>query len=103
MTKVIIEVKNLQNNDLIGKVVLSTCGRDKDHYYVIVIKLNDDYYLLSNGRTKTIQMPKKKKLKHFIVLEDVNDEIKASIISQHRGADLKIKKFLKEKGIVKEG
>ena len=103
MTKVIIEVKNLQNNDLIGKVVLSIAGRDKDHYYVIVKKLNDDYYLLSNGRTKTIQMPKKKKLKHFIVLEDVNDEIKASIISQHRGADLKIKKFLKEKGIVKEG
>ena len=103
MAKVIIEVKNLQNNDLIGKVVLSTCGRDKDHYYVSVKKLNDNYYLLSNGRTKTIQMPKKKKLKHFIVLEDVNDEIKASIISQHRGADLKIKKFLKEKGIVKEG
>lgn len=103
MTKVIIEVKNLQNNDLIGKVVLSICGRDKDHYYVIVKKLNDDYYLLSNGRTKTIQMPKKKKLKHFNVLEDVNDEIKASVISQDRGADLKIKKFLKEKGIVKEG
>ena len=93
----------MQNNDLIGKVVLSICGRDKDHYYVIVKKLNDDYYLLSNGRTKTIQMPKKKKLKHFTVLEDVNDEIKASVISQDRGADLKIKKFLKEKGIVKEG
>ena len=103
MAKVIIEVKNLQNNDLIGKVVLSIAGRDKDHYYVIVKKLNDDYYLLSNGRTKTIQMPKKKKLKHLIVLEDVNDEIKASVISQDRGADLIIKKFLKQKGIVKEG
>ena len=103
MAKVIIEVKNLQNNDLIGKVVLSICGRDKDHYYVIVKKLNDDYYLLSNGRTKTIQMPKKKKLKHFIVLEDVNDEIKASIILKIKGTDLKIKRFLKLKGIVKEG
>lgn len=103
MAKVIIEVKNLQNNDLIGKVVLSIAGRDKDHYYVVVKELNDDYYLLSNGRTKTIQMPKKKKLKHMIVLEDVNDEIKASIISHDRGTDLKIKKFLKQRGIVKEG
>ena len=103
MTKVIIEVKNLQNNDLIGKVVLSIAGRDKDHYYVVVKELNDDYYLLSNGRTKTIQMPKKKKLKHMIVLEDVNDEIKASIISHDRGTNLKIKKFLKQRGIVKEG
>ena len=103
MTKVIIEVKSLQNNDLIGKVVLSTAGRDKDHYYVIVNKLNDDYYLLSNGNTKTIQMPKKKKIKHLVVLEDVNDEIKESIISLDRGTDLKIKRFLKLKGIVKEG
>ena len=103
MAKVIIEVKNLQNNDLIGKIVLSKCGRDKNHYYVIVDKVDDTYYLLSNGSNKTIQMPKKKSIKHFIVLENVDDEIKASIISQHRGADLKIKKFLKEKGIVKEG
>ena len=71
MAKVIIEVKNLQNNDLIGKIVLSKCGRDKDHYYVIVDK--------------------------------VDDEIKASIILKKKGTDLKIKRFLKLKGIVKEG
>jgi ribosomal protein L14E/L6E/L27E len=103
MTKVIIEVKSLQNNDLIGKVVLSTAGRDENHYYVIVDKVDDEYYLLSNGSTKTIQMPKKKKIKHFNVLEDVDDEIKASIISKDKGTDLKVKKFLKLKGIVKEG
>ena len=103
MAKVIIEVKNLQNNDLIGKIVLSKCGRDKDHYYVIVDKVNDDYYLLINGSNKTIQMPKKKKLKHFNVLEDVDDEIKASIMLKEKGTDLKIKRFLKLKGIVKEG
>lgn len=103
MTKVIIEVKSLKNNDLIGKVVLSVAGRDKDHHYVVVDKVNDDYYLLSNGNTKTTQMPKKKRIKHFIVLEDVDDEIKASIMSNDKGTDLKIKRFLKLKGIVKEG
>lgn len=103
MTKVIIEVKSLQNNDLIGKVVLSTYGRDKNHYYVIVDIVNDGYYLLSNGSTKTIQMPKKKNVKHFTVLENVDDEIKASLILKDKGTDLKIKRFLKIKGIVKEG
>ena len=86
----------MQNNDLIGKIVLSKCGRDKDHYYVIVDKVDDDYYLLSNGSNKTIQMPKKKKIKHFIVLENVDDEIKASIILKDKGTDLKIKRFLKD-------
>ena len=79
----------MQNNDLIGKIVLSKCGRDKNHYYVIVDKVDDTYYLLSNGSNKTIQMPKKK--------------IKASIILKKKGTDLKIKRFLKLKGIVKEG
>ena len=84
----------MQNNDLIGKIVLSKCGRDKDHYYVIVDKVDDDYYLLSNGSNKTIQMPKKKNIKHFIVLENVDDEIKASVILKIKGTDLKIKRFL---------
>ena len=103
MAKVIIEVKSLQNNDLIGKVVLSKRGRDKGHLYVIIGHLSDSYVILSNGSTKTVQMPKEKNLKHINVLDDVDDEIKASIISKDRGTDLKIKRFLKLKGIVKEG
>ena len=74
----------------------------EEHYYVIIDKV-DDYYLLSNGSNKTIQMPKKKNIKHFVVLENVDDEIKASLILKDKGTDLKIKRFLKLKGIVKEG
>lgn len=93
----------MQNNDLIGKVVSSIAGRDKNYLYVIVDQLDNDYMLLSNGNTKTIQMPKKKKLKHVLVLDDINDEIKELILSKNKGADLQIKRFLKLKGIVKEG
>ena len=93
----------MQNNDLIGKVVLSKSGRDKNHLYIIVDQLNDDYMLLSNGSTKSIQSPKKKSIKHLDILEDLSDEIKSSIKSKDKGADLKIKRFLKLRDIVKEG
>lgn len=93
----------MQNNDLIGKVVSSIAGRDKNYLYVIVDQLDNDYMLLSNGNKKTIQIPKKKKLKHLVVLDDTNDEIKLLILSKNKGADLKIKRFLKLKGVVKEG
>jgi ribosomal protein L14E/L6E/L27E len=102
-TKVIIEVKNLQNNDLIGKVVLSKAGRDKKHLYVIVRQINDDYVLLSNGNTKSMDMPKKKKIKHLSILENVDNEIISLIKSSNKSTDLKIKRFLKLRGIVKEG
>ena len=48
-------------------------------------------------------MSKKQHIKHFIVLENVDDENKASLILKDKGTDLKIKRFLKLKGIVKEG
>jgi len=93
----------LQDNDLIGKVILSSKGKDKNHLYVVTNIINEKYVYLSDGITKTIQMPKKKNLKHIKVLSDVDDEIKESIILKDRGTDLKIKRFLKLRGIVKEG
>ena len=85
----------MQNNDLIGKVVLSKAGRDR--------QINEDYVLLANGNTKSIKVPKKKKLKHLNILEYSDDEIISSIKSCDKSTDLKIKRFLKLKGIVKEG
>lgn len=93
----------MQNNDLIGKVVLSKAGRDKDHLYVIIREIDEDYVLLSNGSTKTVEKPKKKKIKHLNFLETVDDEIKEAITNSDKSTDLKIKRFLKLKDIVKEG
>ena len=93
----------MQNNDLIGKVVLSKAGRDIDHVYVVVRQIDNDYVLLSNGNTKLINMPKKKKIKHLSILDDIDDELFSSIQSCNKSTDLKIKRFLKIRSIVKEG
>lgn len=94
----------MQNNDLIGKVVLSLAGRDKNHLYVITSVIDDNYVLLSNGDTKKIKEPKKKKVKHLEFLEYIDEEIRSAIIdSKRKDTDLKIKRFLKLRGIVKEG
>ncbi|MGL4772807.1 MAG: hypothetical protein ACRC2K_04490 [Clostridium sp.] len=93
----------MQNNDLIGKVVLSTAGRDSGNVYVILKLISNDYVYIVNGNTKTIKEPKKKKLKHLKILENSNSEITLAISNNEKSADLKIKRFLKVKGIVKEG
>ena len=93
----------MQNNDLIGRVVLSKAGRDKNHLYIVIRQLDEHYVLLSNGSTKTVNMPKKKKLKHLSILNDIDEQIKIAIINNDKSIDLKIKRFLKLKGIVKEG
>lgn len=74
-----------------------------DHLYVIVRQIDKDYVLLANGDTKSIDMPKKKKIKHLSILEDIDGELLSSIKACDKSTDLKIKRFLKVRGIVKEG
>lgn len=73
-----------------------------DEIYIIVNNVDEDYVLVANGATKTIEMPKKKKLKHVILTNVINEEIKSSILSQDKNTNLKIKRFIKLNGTVKE-
>ena len=46
---------------------------------------------------------KKEKIKALDFYDGIDDEIKSAIINRDNDIDLKIKRFLKLKGIVKEG
>ena len=101
MAKVIFEVNNLRNNNSIGRLVVSNNGRDKGNFY-IVANIKEQYLYLVNGSTKTIEKPKKKKKKHVILTNVIDVNIKNSIESQDKNANLKIKRFIKLNGTVKE-
>ncbi|MPQ42808.1 hypothetical protein [Clostridium tarantellae] len=92
----------MQNNNLIGRLVISKAGRDKDSLYLIVNIVDKNYVLVANGYNKTHNMPKKKKLKHLLLTDVISDDIKLSILSQNKNIDLKIKKFIKLNGTIKE-
>ena len=51
-----------------GRIVVSTAGRDKDRYFV-VLSAQDGYCLISDGKVRKVDMPKKKKMKHLRVTE----------------------------------
>lgn len=50
---------------LLGSIARSTAGRDKDKIFVIVGVLDEAYVLIADGRSRKIEKPKKKKLKHL--------------------------------------
>lgn len=47
----------------VGGLVLSMAGRDKGNLFVI-LKLEQDYLILADGRSRTVEHPKRKKKKH---------------------------------------
>ena len=48
---------------IIGDVVMATAGRDKGQLFY-VIELEQTYLYLVNGKDRTLEKPKRKKLKH---------------------------------------
>jgi ribosomal protein L14E/L6E/L27E len=92
----------LDNSDLIGRVVRSIAGRDVGKYFIIVKVINDKYVLISDGKLRTEEKPKKKKLKHLFVTHIIAYELKNSLLSNNNVTNAMIRKFLQLKDIDKE-
>ncbi len=62
----------------IGQLVRSLAGRDKERLYVI-IGFEEDRALLSDGRYRPLDKPKKKNFKHLQPYSDVFNEIREKL------------------------
>ena len=58
-----------------GSIAVSTAGRDKDKVFIIVGVLDEDYVLIADGRSRKIEKPKKKKLKHLRICCETDGEL----------------------------
>lgn len=54
----------------IGSIVYSKAGRDKGHYF-IVIRKDSEFAYLCDGDIRKFDKPKKKKIKHLSVTNEV--------------------------------
>lgn len=58
-----------------GSIVKAKAGRDKDSFFV-VLSVNCGFALIADGKRRTVEHPKNKKLKH---LEPTNTVIEGSL------------------------
>jgi len=64
-----------------GDIVTSLNGRDKDRRFII-IETDNEYSLISNGKNRRLEKPKRKKNKHLkleskadnLIVEKINDK-----------------------------
>lgn len=84
----------MDNDCHIGRVVISKAGRDAGELFVIIAILDEKYVYISNGSQRTIEKPKKKKIKHLEYTEVIAEQISDTIISDKRLTNSEIKKFL---------
>lgn len=68
-----------------GSVVRAKAGRDKGSYFV-VLNLDKDFAFIADGKTRKLENPKKKNLKHL--------EATSVVLSEKLETNRKIKKAL---------
>lgn len=76
-----------------GRIVVSTAGRDKNRYFV-VLSVEGDYCLIADGKVRKVDMPKKKKIKHLRVTEFFLNEI-AEMLNAETVTNSGLKKSLR--------
>jgi large subunit ribosomal protein L14e len=87
-------VVDLINTDYIGKVALSKSGRDSGKLFIIVGIMDDNYVYISDGDLRSIEKPKKKKIKHLTITDTVAEHIKDLLQAADKVNNSAIKKYL---------
>ncbi|MCR5254661.1 MAG: hypothetical protein K6D96_01910 [Acetatifactor sp.] len=78
-----------------GTFVSSLAGHDKGEIYLVLRDEGNVLYLI-NGTTKTVDKPKKKKLKHVQKInKKVNDDLYERLINNKKITDEEIKREIR--------
>ncbi|GAB6085475.1 RNA-binding protein [Alkaliphilus crotonatoxidans] len=90
----------MEYNDLsIGQVVRSTKGRDQNHVFIVIGKVDEDHVLIADGDLRRMEKPKKKKVKHLAKFNIISHEVKDRIINQIKINNAFVRKELERLGV----
>ncbi len=63
------------SNTLTGRFALSIAGRDKNRVFIITEELDEGYVYIADGKLRSVDKPKRKKLKHMMLLNTEKAEL----------------------------
>ena len=53
----------------VGDIVQSKSGHDAKRYFVVIAMLNENYILIADGKSRKLDSPKQKNVKHVKLIE----------------------------------
>ncbi|MGI6678264.1 MAG: RNA-binding protein [Dehalobacterium sp.] len=87
----------MENEVIVGQIVKSTAGRDKNAYFLVLKVLpKERIVLLVDGDKRRMNNPKKKNLRHIQATHLVAKDLAEKMIAGVESCDREIKRYLKE-------
>lgn len=77
-----------------GMLAISKAGHDKASWYV-VLNIEENHALLVNGKNRTVDYPKKKKLKHLQLVNEIPDILQEKLKAGELWTNEEVKRALK--------
>ena len=78
-----------------GLVVCSKAGRDSGRYFIVLEILSPEYVLIADGQKHRLAHPKKKKVKHLKLTEDVLESIGRKLTEKRQVFDSEARSALR--------
>jgi ribosomal protein L14E/L6E/L27E len=83
-----------EDKERIGRVVFAKAGRDKGNIFIVVGQMDPEYVLIANGTNRSVDKPKKKKLKHLELRPQYLETIRDKILNGQKVFDAEVRKNL---------
>lgn len=78
-----------------ASLIKSTAGRDKNNYFAVMEVIDESYVLICDGKGRTIEKPKRKKIKHIADMECELLRIKEKMNEAKKISNSDIRKAIK--------
>ena len=78
----------------IGEFAKSKAGHDKEEVFIIINK-EEEYVYLVDGKSRILDKPKKKKIKHIQVINQIDEELQRKLETNLILRDEDIKRAIK--------
>src|SRR5690554_5420685 len=66
-------------NPVIGRAAFSKAGRDKGRLLIVIKILDEDFVMAADGELRTLEKPKKKRIKHLQYTDFIVENIAVKI------------------------
>ena len=77
-----------------GRIVRSKAGRDEGRYFVVIALDGDEFAYVANGEKRTVEEPKRKRVKHLFVTEETISGLQKRLASGEKVENHEIRKWL---------
>jgi ribosomal protein L14E/L6E/L27E len=81
---------------VVGQIVISKAGRDAGRRFVVIRVIDDLFVELSDGNLRRVEKPKKKKIKHLDITDEVADRIAEKLMNNGRVSNAEVRKALSD-------